>query len=257
MYLKHLLVELHAHLQWNMYIKTTLGTNKMWALYTGGLYMQVLLYAWKIYPCRPVKCSFYKQLVCIYIGGLEIEHVWLPQNTNCRWLRFPKSMNTWLSSQPINMRNGYRNYSSLYLTTIYFKITLDYKTAWFGPKGQFSALNVLYFKTTCSIKPHFLGPMGGLKIGGPLYQPCLLLHWQIANREPAKRPSIPAALVAKPVEMLALGLDTTGTYMALDNFLFCRGTSHTQVSFFGEKKVEFSWPSYVEDETVKRVSRAG
>ena len=28
-------------LQWNLYIKTTLGSNKMWSLYTGGLYMQV------------------------------------------------------------------------------------------------------------------------------------------------------------------------------------------------------------------------
>ena len=27
--------------QWILYIKTTLGTNKMWSLYTGGLYMQV------------------------------------------------------------------------------------------------------------------------------------------------------------------------------------------------------------------------
>ncbi len=26
--------------QWNLYIKTTLGTNKMQSLYTGGLYMQ-------------------------------------------------------------------------------------------------------------------------------------------------------------------------------------------------------------------------
>ena len=26
---------------WNLYIKTTLGTNKMWSLYAGGLYMQV------------------------------------------------------------------------------------------------------------------------------------------------------------------------------------------------------------------------
>ncbi len=41
----------------------------------------------------------------------------------------------------------------------------------FGPKGQFSVLNMLnnlYFKTTCNIRPHFLGPMGGLKIEGPL-----------------------------------------------------------------------------------------
>ncbi len=28
-------------LQQNLYIKTTLRTNKMWSLYTGGLYMQV------------------------------------------------------------------------------------------------------------------------------------------------------------------------------------------------------------------------
>ncbi len=59
---------------------------------------------------------------------------------------------------------------SLYFSTLYFKTTLDYKTAWFGPKGSFlSVLNDLYFKTTCNIRPHFLGPMGGLKIEGPLY----------------------------------------------------------------------------------------
>ncbi len=28
-------------IQWKLYIKTTIGTNKMWSLYTGGLYMQV------------------------------------------------------------------------------------------------------------------------------------------------------------------------------------------------------------------------
>ncbi len=59
---------------------------------------------------------------------------------------------------------------SLYFTTLYFKTTLDYKTAWFGPKGQFSVLNDLYIKTTCNIRPHFLGPIGGLKIEGPLYR---------------------------------------------------------------------------------------
>ncbi len=36
-----------------------------------------------------------------------------------------------------------------------FKTTLDYKTAWFGPKGQFSVLNDLYFKTTCKYKTTF------------------------------------------------------------------------------------------------------
>ena len=46
--------------------------------------------------------------------------------------------------------------------------TLDDKTTWFGPKGQFYVLNDLYFKTTCNIRPRFLGPMGGLKIEGPL-----------------------------------------------------------------------------------------
>ncbi len=54
--------------------------------------------------------------------------------------------------------------SSLYFTTLYFKTTLDYKTARFGPKGQFSVLNDLYFKTTCNIRLHFVGPIGGLKI---------------------------------------------------------------------------------------------
>ncbi len=29
------------HVQWNLYIKTILGTDKTWFLYTGGLYMQV------------------------------------------------------------------------------------------------------------------------------------------------------------------------------------------------------------------------
>ncbi len=57
----------------------------------------------------------------------------------------------------------------LYFTTLYFKTILDYKTAWFGPKGQFSVLNYLYFKSTCNTRPHFVGPMGGLKIEGLLY----------------------------------------------------------------------------------------
>ncbi len=30
------------HVHWNLiYIKTTLGTNNMWSLYMGGLYMKV------------------------------------------------------------------------------------------------------------------------------------------------------------------------------------------------------------------------
>ncbi len=58
---------------------------------------------------------------------------------------------------------------SHYFTTLYFKTTLDFKTVWFGPKGQFSVLNNLYFKTTCNMRPHFLGPMGGLKLEGPPY----------------------------------------------------------------------------------------
>ncbi len=58
---------------------------------------------------------------------------------------------------------------SLYFTTLYFKTTLDYKTAWFGPKGQYSVLNDLYFNTSCYVRPHFLCPMGGLKIEGPMY----------------------------------------------------------------------------------------
>ena len=45
----------------------------------------------------------------------------------------------------------------------YFKTTLDYKTALFGPKGQFSVLNDLYFKTICNIRPHFLVPWVVLK----------------------------------------------------------------------------------------------
>ncbi len=73
--------------------------------------------------------------------------------------------------------------------TLYFKTTLDYETACFGPKGQFSLLNDLYFKTTCNIKPHFLGPMGGLKIEGPLYvcrlDPLILMIcvylWSVPN----------------------------------------------------------------------------
>ena len=46
---------------------------------------------------------------------------------------------------------------------------LNYKTGWFGPKGQFSVSNDLYFKTTCNIRTHFLGPMRGLKIDGLWY----------------------------------------------------------------------------------------
>ncbi len=63
---------------------------------------------------------------------------------------------------------------SLYFTTHYFKTALDYKTTWFGPKGQFSVLNYLYFQTTYNIRPHFLGPIGGLKIEGPLYSVFIL-----------------------------------------------------------------------------------
>ncbi len=66
--------------------------------------------------------------------------------------------------------------------TPYFKTTLDYKTARFGPKGQFSVLNGLYFKITCNIRPHFLGPMGGLKIEGPLYW-YIVQRYKILNKE--------------------------------------------------------------------------
>ncbi len=56
-------------MQWNLYIKTTLGANKMWSLYTGGLYMQIQYadsIAWKVYTWEPVKFGLYKQVVFIY-----------------------------------------------------------------------------------------------------------------------------------------------------------------------------------------------
>ncbi len=48
----------------DLYIKTTLGINKLWSWYTGGLYMQVQQH-WK-YPWGPVKCGLYKYVVFIY-----------------------------------------------------------------------------------------------------------------------------------------------------------------------------------------------
>ncbi len=61
------------------------------------------------------------------------------------------------------------------------KTTLDYKTAWFGPKGQFSVLNDLCFKTTCNTRPHFVVPLDGLKIEGPLYTCtwCMCIYVQL------------------------------------------------------------------------------
>ncbi len=46
-------------------MKTTLGINKMWTLYTGGLFMQVQQYR-KYTPWGPVKCGLFKQVVFIY-----------------------------------------------------------------------------------------------------------------------------------------------------------------------------------------------
>ena len=59
--------------QWNVYIKITLGTNKMWSLYTGGLYMKVQYHG--KYTPETCKCGLYKQVVFIYRWSLE--HLWV------------------------------------------------------------------------------------------------------------------------------------------------------------------------------------
>ena len=46
------------------YIKTTLGTNEIWSLYTGGLYAGSITS--KVYLWGPVKCGLYQQVVFIY-----------------------------------------------------------------------------------------------------------------------------------------------------------------------------------------------
>ena len=49
------------YMQWNLYIKSTLGTNKMrslYMLYTSGLYMQFNnMDKYIVYTWRPVKCG--------------------------------------------------------------------------------------------------------------------------------------------------------------------------------------------------------
>ncbi len=61
-------------IQCNLYTKTTLGTNKLWSLYTGGLYMLVQKHG-KYTPRGHVNCSIYKQVVFVY--RLSLEQVWL------------------------------------------------------------------------------------------------------------------------------------------------------------------------------------
>ena len=39
------------------FVNTTLGTNKMWSSYTGGLTLYAGSPTRKVYPCTPVKCG--------------------------------------------------------------------------------------------------------------------------------------------------------------------------------------------------------
>ncbi len=112
--------------------------------------------------------------------GLRFEHRWVMlyskqkethSNNNVkhsRWLANRKSTDTNVINYVNYNYTGHLIFTVqlfLYFTTLYFKTTIECKTAWIGPKGQFLDL---YFKT-CNIRLHFLGPMGGLKIEGPLY----------------------------------------------------------------------------------------
>ncbi len=59
-------------------LKSTLGvvgTNNMWSLDTGGLYMQAQWQGFFTDPWGPVKSGLYKQVVFIY--RLSLEKVWL------------------------------------------------------------------------------------------------------------------------------------------------------------------------------------
>ncbi len=54
---------------------------------------------------------------------------------------------------------------SLYFTDLYFKTTLDYKTTWFGPKGQFSVLNEIKGNSCKENGKHF--DWSGVKLALP------------------------------------------------------------------------------------------
>ncbi len=121
-------------------------------------------------PCLP---RVYTPLKSKGVGGPEnayssSEHFLMSFNPHPPTRYFNSSHDTmttvmrYYSSPPILQ-------PSILQSSILPKTTLDYKTAGFGPKAQFSVLNGLYFKTTSNIRPHFLGPKGGLKIEGPLY----------------------------------------------------------------------------------------
>ncbi len=60
------------HIHWRVYIKNTLGTSKMWSLYTGRLSGSI---TWKVYPSRHVQYGLYKQVV--YIERWFLVQVWL------------------------------------------------------------------------------------------------------------------------------------------------------------------------------------
>ncbi len=66
---------LSMEVEWNLYIKPTIGANKMWSLYTGGLYNQVQYYGKYIPEDLWKHCGLYKQVVLICRWSLE--RVWL------------------------------------------------------------------------------------------------------------------------------------------------------------------------------------
>ena len=49
--------------EWHSNIKTTGGIKRMRSLYTGGLSLYTGSITWKVYPCGPIKCGLYKQVV--------------------------------------------------------------------------------------------------------------------------------------------------------------------------------------------------
>ncbi len=162
---------LRPHIQWTLWFKTlhftipssdTSDTSLIFSIYLSSILRppliqdHIFLPEWVVLKCRdhcisqskhPAVMSLFTEVTLSDMDKKSfaaITRMW------CHLLllswRTTSLKRTSLNVAKISWHVGLPYSSPSIFTTLYFKTTLDYKTPWFGPKGQFSVLNDLFFK---------------------------------------------------------------------------------------------------------------